>query len=366
MSKTGVFVDDKEAVYARLLTERGVLEFEHLPVNTDIASLANQILASRPAVVALDYRLDEDVGGLSAEQTFKASTLAQHLRDKAVESPADDFAIVLVSAEEKIRTLFDPDRTAHDLFDKVYVKEQITENPEQAQVELVSLSAAYEALTAARAYDLETILASTPDDRIFVDVQELKTPIQSASAPHQVIGFILKHLFAKPGLLLDAADAAARLGITRPSFEKLDEPLRAAGLAYEGLLFGGWPRWWAHRLEDWLSTTLGTRPITLSALERAERLSAALGIELSPAPSPWNDRVDERIAFACASCRRGTEIKRSVSAFEGTVPRYRIARRICWDCVQTDRYANEHPPLQIDELDEPLADRVRALDKPAD
>jgi hypothetical protein len=365
MSKTGVFVDDQETVYAKLLTRRGELEFQYLAVDTDIATLANRIRDYDPAVVALDYRLDQEVGGLAPEKTYKASAVAQHLRDKAVERPGKDFAIVLVSAEEKIRTLFDPDRTAHDLFDRVYVKEQITEDPDTAQAQLVALADAYGALVAQQGYDLEGILGTEADDRVFVDIQELKSAVESASAPHQVIGFLLKHVFDKPGLLLDAEDTAARLGITPASLDKIAAKLDQANLTYKGLLANAWPRWWAHRLEGWLTETFGARPITLPAVTRAQMLSAMLDTQLDPAKSPWTDRVDEKIAVACASCRRGTEVRHSVSAFEGSMPRYRIARRICWDCVQTDRYESAHPPLQIDDVDRPLAQKVKAMEKPA-
>ncbi|GAA4219037.1 hypothetical protein GCM10022253_20490 [Sphingomonas endophytica] len=365
MSKTGVFVDDKEKVYARLLSRQCILDFEHFLVDTDIASLANRILERNPDVVALDYRLDEEVGDLAANKTFKASALAQHLRDKAVSAPAEDFPIVLVSAETKIRSLFDPDRTAHDLFDKVFVKEQIRVDAKRAQTELISLANAYETLAQQQAYSLETFLDTSEEDRAFTDLQELRTPVETASAPHQVVGFLLKQLFNKPGLLLDDADTAARLGITQPSFEAVRPKLFEAGLAYSGQLAEGWPRWWAHRVEAWLEEKLGTRPITTTALERAKRLGTALELSLEPARSPWTRSDDEKISFACASCRRGAEVRHSVSAFEGAVPRYRIARRICWDCVQTGRYEHEHPTLRIDELDERVAAKVRTMNKPA-
>lgn len=364
MSKRGIFVDDKEKVYARLLSQKGVIEFEHFLVESDIVSLANQILSRDPAVVALDYRLDEEVGSLDADKTYKASALAQHLRDKAVASPEKDFPIVLVSAEVKIRSLFDPDRTAHDLFDKVFVKEHIRADSARTQVQLVSLADAYASLTK-QPYSLETFLAVTEDDRAFTDIQELTTPVETASAPHQVVGFLLRQLLNKPGLLLDDDDTAARLGITLQSFEAVREKLSGIGLAYSGQLAAGWPRWWAHRLEDWLTGALGTRPITMTALERANQLGTVLEIPLDAATSPWTGGDDEKISFACASCRRGAEVRHSVTAFEGTVPRYRIARRICWDCVQTGRYADDHPTLQIDQLDERVAAKVRTMDKPA-
>jgi len=365
MSKAGVFVDDKDKIFARLLSQRGVLEFTYVPVDTELALLANRIITSDPAVVALDYRLDEDVGSLSPDQTYKASAVAQQLRDKAVASPADDFPIVLVSAEEKIKEMFDPDRTAHDLFDRVLVKEDINKDASAARTEILSLIGAYQVLTVDPRYKLETFLAAGPEDRIFVDIQELKIPVETAAAPHQVVGFVLKHLIAKPGLLLDAADAGARMGITPQSFEAVQAKLADAKLQYSGQLSDGWPRWWTHRLDAWLTKLLDARPVTLTASERAERLGLSIDVPLEAARSPWTGKSDEKIAFACASCRRGAEVRHSVNAFEGPLPRYRVGRRICWDCVQTDRYKSESPPLQTDELDEQVAADVRAMEKPA-
>jgi hypothetical protein len=366
MTKVGIFVDDQEEVYAELLTRDGVIEFVHLPVDAGITALASQTMAQRPAVVALDYRLDENVGGLPADESYKASALAQHFRDKAVEDPTKDFSIVLVSAEDKIKALYDPDLTAHDLFDRVYVKERVTSDPDAVQDELIDLSTAYETLIAKGGrYELGALLAAREDDDAFLDVQELTLAASSASAPHQIVCFLLRNLLDKPGLLLDADDVAARLGIDHASFPNVEGKLIAAGIVYEGLLSGAWPRWWAHRLEEWCVQLFDAKPITLTSAERAEKIRAALEIEVEPARSRWTGGTDERIAVACASCRNGTEVRHSVNVFEGPMPRYRIARRICWDCVQTDRYAHVRPRLQIDDLDEAVAERVKTLEKPS-
>ncbi len=314
----------------------------------------------------MDYRLDEEVGGLDPSKTYKASALAQHLRDHAVGAPEADFSIVLVSAESKIRAMFDPDRTAHDLFDRVYIKEQITRGSAEVQDQLIGLSIAYSVLNAEkRPYDWRNLLATKEDDHPFVNVQELTLPIEDASAPHQIIGFFLRGLFDKPGLLLDENDSAARLGIIPESFERIKGQLTAGEINYTGVLANAWPRWWNHRLESWITNVAGARPITFNARERAEKIGAALGVELRPAPSPWTGKTDEKITVACACCRRGTEARHSVNAFDGPLPRYRTARRICWDCVQTERYLEISPPLKIDQADQALAERVKVMAKPA-
>lgn len=366
MTARGIFVDDKEKIYATLLSRKGVLEFDYFPVDADVAELGSRIFGERPIVVALDYRLDEEVGGLDPSKTYKASALAQHLRDHAVGAPQADFSIVLVSAESKIRSMFDPDRTAHDLFDRVYIKEQVTRSSDNIKDQLVGLSNAYSVLNAeTQPYQLPKLLAAQESDKPFVNVQELTFPVESASAPHQIIGFFLRSLFDKPGLLLDADDAAARLGIAPESFEMIKDQLTDDGISYTGILGDAWPRWWNHRLESWITNVAGARPITFTAEERTYKISAKLGIELTPATSPWTGRTDEKITISCACCRRGTEARHSVNAFDGPLPRYRTARRICWDCVQTERYLEMSWPLQIDEADQALAERVKVMEKPA-
>src|SRR5688572_10451347 len=119
MTYTGLFVDDEDDVYSGLLSVDGQLKVDFLPV-AEITHLAAKIEGASPLVVALDYRLDERAEALSKAQTYKGSGLAQILRDRAIEERANDFAIVLVSAERNITRFYKPDQTAHDLFDRIY------------------------------------------------------------------------------------------------------------------------------------------------------------------------------------------------------------------------------------------------------
>lgn len=121
MTYKGIFVDDIDLVYAETLSSADKLVFQPEEVG-EVAVLARKIVSEAPIIVAIDYRLDEQPAGLTGDQTYKGSALAQHLRDTSIEHPDRDFALVLVSAERKIKTLYRPDKTAHDLFDRVYVR----------------------------------------------------------------------------------------------------------------------------------------------------------------------------------------------------------------------------------------------------
>lgn len=362
MTYKGIFVDDQELVYAETLSTPEHLEFHPWDVE-EVAVLARKIVSESPIIVAIDYRLDEAPAVLQADQTYKGSALAQHLRDASIEHPDQDFALVLVSAENKIKTLYRPDKTAHDLFDRVYVKEDINNQRATIRHELLSLCKGYEKLRAAGSkYDIINLMAGTDDDRPHVGAQEIRTRLAEAAAPH-VAARILFNLIDHPGPLLTTEYACAYLGINLVDRQAATKLMRGEGIAYEGVFGDAWPRWWAHRLESWAQRIFNRRATGLPASERARMLSESTGKTFEPARSPWNESPNELISFACASCGRGTELRHSVAAFEPSQPRYMARRRICWDCVQKDQYETVEPPLSIDDTDKDLAEQVKGRDR---
>lgn len=358
MTYKGIFVDDADLVYAETLSSPDHLAFQPQEVE-EVAILARKIVGEGPIIVAIDYRLDEQPAGLDADQTYKGSALAQHLRDASIEHPEQDFALVLVSAESKIKALYRPDKTAHDLFDRVYVKEDINKKRTEIRQELVSLCRGYEKLrSVGNNYEIVDLMAGTDDDRPHIDVQEIRTRLTEAAAPH-VAARILFSLIDHAGPLLNTKNACAYLGIDPGDGQAVTELMRDAGIAYEGIFGDAWPRWWANRLDSWAQGLFKRRATGLPASDRARLLSEITGRAFEPARSPWNKSPDELISFACASCGRGTELRHSVAAFEPAQPRYNVRRRICWDCIQTDQYEAAVPPLSIDDADKDLAEQVK-------
>ncbi|SDC93111.1 hypothetical protein SAMN05444678_10722 [Sphingomonas sp. YR710] len=359
----GFFIDDEDLSYAKMLTTRGVLVFEGRKTGP-LTQLAKTIFSAQPSIVALDYRLDEDPGEMDPADTYKASVLAQKLRDDAIDLPTKDFPIVLVSNEPQLDALYRPDKTAHDLFDRVYGKRFILNNRAQVRAEVISLAKGYQLLAAVNGnYDLASLLGLAADDKPLLDHQELQVAAKSAAAPHILARVILRNLILRPGLLIDDSDAAARLGIEEPSFQGIAGRIEGDA-SYKGVFAGGGRRWWTHKLVAWGEQILGTRITSLTAAQRAEALSVALEAPLAPAASTWDGSVDQLVAMACASCRLGTDISHSVTAFDPHLPRYALRKRICWNCVQTDRYKAQTPPLLIDETDQRVATRVLGLKRP--
>ena len=95
-----------------------------------LTDLSAKILSSKPQLLLLDYRLDQNPGDNANQNRYKAGPLAQQLRDHAVDTPEDDLPIVLLSNEENIRKLFVPDMTVHDLFDDKHTKQRVLRDAE--------------------------------------------------------------------------------------------------------------------------------------------------------------------------------------------------------------------------------------------
>lgn len=366
MTFKGVFVEDNdtEAVFAKQLSTRGVLELEHERPRP-VSQHSKELFATHPDILVLDFRLDLDLGEMDASEAYKGSAMAQQIRDLAVNEPQYDFPIVLVSSEEKIREQYIPDRTSHDLFDKVSSKEHVTNQRSHVRQELVSLCAGYQTLRGkVGAIDLLDLTALPADEDYALDYQDLVQAMKRASAPHLVAAVFLKQLLGRSGPLVGLYDACARLGVSKDEALKIAEILEDKGISYGGLFSEGWLRFWAHRLDDFSQEIFGGRATGFSSGERAEKLSQAFGNDFAPALSPWTGKADERIAFACSCCSDGTEMRHSVGAFEMELPSYSARRRICWRCIHDDGYLHSTPPFVIDDSDASVVEEVKKLEKP--
>ena len=362
MTLLGIFVDDLDKHLTGSLRTKEILEFEWLGLQP-VTKLAAEIVRRKPAIVALDYRLDEAPEDLGADDVYKGSALAQHLRDGAVSNPSSDFPIVLVSTEDKLEKLYTPDKTAHDLFDRVYRKDNLTSDRSSIRAELIALANGYvELIKRIGKFDPYEVLAA---DREIEDLnfQELVLAFERSEAPHLISNYVLRQVIDRPGLLFDKYDAAARLGVSPASFVTLVPMLDAAGLTYRGLYSEGWQRWWAGRLLDWAEKLFQARPSSLSASTRSTALSEAMGVQLETARSTWNNSEAELIMFACHCCRNGSEIRHSLSVFSPSTPKYVTRPRICWDCIQNDRHEHHKPKIIVDETDEGLLEYVQSHDR---
>lgn len=363
MTFKGIFVEDNdtEAVFAEQMSTKGKLELKHERPRP-VSKHSKEIFAVRPDILVLDFRLDIDLGEMEASEAYKGSAMAQQIRDLAVSEPEHDFPVVLVSSEEKIREQYVPDRTSHDLFDKVCSKEYVTNERALVRRELISLCAGYEILRSkVGAFNLLELAGLTADDDYALDYQDLRHSMQRATTPHLVAAIFLRQLLWRAGPLINIHDACARLGVSKDEGATVSDALCERGLSYSGIFSDGWPRFWAHLLDDFALGVFGGRATGIPSEERATSVSKAFGKELAPAKSPWTGKTDELIAFACSCCSDGTEMRHSVGVFEMESPSYSVRRRICWRCIHDDRYLAARPPFIIDEADKSLVEEVKKL-----
>ncbi len=353
-----IFIDDEMSanVYASLLKKPNPdgLVVEFVQPNLPLTDLSAKILSSKPQLLLLDYRLDQNPGDNANQNRYKAGPLAQQLRDHAVDTPEDDLPIVLLSNEENIRKLFVPDMTVHDLFDDKHTKQRVLRDAEAVRVELFALIDAYARVKKVikSSNRLAPLLGLKGDEATVVAHQVLET-VNSMAAPHLIVGHILRHLIRRSGLLLDDDSVMARLGVApdSPDRKKLIESLDKRRIGYAGVLASGWRRWWAHRLlEDLRDLLKSSELFGLGADMRVKALNKAFKLKLKPAVSRWTKKTDALVTFACASCRQPTEMAVSVAAYDPYPHPFGERKRICYTCVSTGEY--EGRKLRVDERDE--------------
>lgn len=237
--------------------------------------------------VILDWRLTEEtnrttLGSGGGTVKYSAEALAQHLRFLATDRVMKDIPIVLCSANEGFKEYYRRDSTGHDLFDEVFEKNDFATHHDTVVSQLNCLAEAYKALQSKSELSWKTVLSSP--ESIEIDVRligSLETFLENM-VPHELIGFLLREVIKKPGILIDEDVLAARLGIDKNAssdWNELLERVISPRIKYTGLLSDGWIRWWAGELIQWWKTEIqSTHPQLKSAKQRIKLLKEKTGI----------------------------------------------------------------------------------------
>lgn len=368
----GVFVDDKkeEEKYAKWLSENsnGLLNIEFCEPKHEVTEFADLLIDKQFDFAALDFRLDEvphkDAEGKQQKNKYRASALAQQIRDRAIDQPNRDFPLILLSQEDFIKRIFHADSTAEDLFDLVISKEELTsETPQRLAVDrIASLASAYKTIKtdfSNKPINLSSLLGlESREVETILNHQAIRA-IEKIKYPHQIISKLMTLLIKRPGILLSDEHLFARLAIApdSPNIDQLKAKLSELHLNYSGILHKGWPRWWWHRVDAWAKGSLGASLGSMAGAERVERLSEQFKLELKPATSQWNHSSEEFFWVACASCDHPSELKHTVAAYDASYQPFLEPSRICWYCIQTGAY--EKRDLEIDDPDRGLAEKIQ-------
>ena len=343
----GIFIDDRKTdkTYVDLLSDENV-QFHFIRPEMPIADLAEEVIGQNPDIVALDYRLDEEPCGPSDSDRdkpnrYKASPLAQQLRDLALQNPLKDFPIILVSNEDNIQSLYDQDKTAHDLFDHVLPKGKIADDSSMAIRKALGLISGYKKII--NVWDDEDRISSALClESLPISQQELSS-LNDCNAPHQLARNILQYIIKRNGLLIDEYGLEATLGLDRKNSDmySLLNLLIQEDIVYKGAFSDGWLRFVKDKLVDWANEKCGASGI-------AKKLGDATEIKLVPAKSRWEtSETNPMFSLPCASCNLPTELDYSVPAYDPVLFDFIQRKVICWDCVARGRYKNEG--LEVDE-----------------
>lgn len=362
----GLYIDDQpeDLEYSRLLGSDGV-SFKPIQAPLSVDELISTIMAEKPDIVAIDYRLDEQSATGGDCPSYKAGGPAQLLRERVLDHPSADFPIALVSTEAKISTLFKPDRTAHDLFDEWYEKRTISTEANRVRRELLSLAEGYKSIAAAL-FEAEphTKLLDIPEDELeILDADSLFIEISGTKVVHVCSQILMKNLIKRSGILLSKNDVFSRMGLSyegENNHQALDRLADAEGWRYSGVFHSGWPRYWRHKVDTTLFKIFGVQFNTLTSDSRAKVLTESLGMNLAPAYSKWARSFDEKVVQPCVvrTCRAPTERRHSVGVFEPPLAPHALRQRICFDCLEANKDLDQG--LVVAPVDKEIADSVRS------
>ncbi|MEK8022110.1 MAG: hypothetical protein VSS75_034975 [Candidatus Parabeggiatoa sp.] len=347
----GIFIDAIEANkrFADLMSIQGPQGLQvTFQQPRELMTLAQEISAAQPDLVALDYCLNDPLNKPSLG--YKAGPLAQQLRDQALESVNQDFPIILVSHQNDINAFFE-NLTAQNLFDRCFSKEELG-NGGNPRLQILSLVKGYKQLIKNwnKPERWSLFFDLTPEEKERVAYQAIRE-LDKLKAPHQVARDILRYVIDRQGLLLDKDNVLAQLGVakTGEDVEALLEILKKDKVLYTGIFSEGWTRWWSHSLDDWENNLCDEHLGNMTAKERVSCLNKQFGLKLSPAKSRWQGHTEALFSFACDSCHQPTEEQYSVAAYDPLPLPYTFARAhyICWTCVETGEFKDKG--LELDE-----------------
>lgn len=261
----------------------------------------------------IDLRLGDVSNAKTKEKArYTAQGLAQELRslmsraEKRARFPS--VPIVLWSTDRNIRNRYNKDDTAQDLFDAVYDKDDVRNNPAQYAAELVDLADGYETIGKSKAEvdassdaQFAKVFGIKPD--CIVDPRAVEAiALDTSRTEHQIARAVLKDLIGKSGPLVDEAVVAARLGVDRSKssdWSKVEAKLK--NCAYTGVFGNAWPRWWWHAVDEWWRKDMKAEAdlMSMPADERVEHIKSTLKLKNLTAATPSRYNVSTKFWTVC-------------------------------------------------------------------
>jgi len=305
-----LYLDDEEITtikpYKDIVVDRSKelkIDIEHPAVFQNYSALIKRLQEYQGLI--LDWRLDEISSKTDKKKAdFRAATLAQEIRTRETEKKISPIPIVVWSQESRLKKSYQGDFTSHDLFNLVYKKEYIIDNPLVVHNQLVSLALGYKYIDkfkiANKKFKLSDLLRTKES---YVDIRVQEHFNSTTRTVHEISRFIIQELLHRPGLMIDELRLASRLGVNK---DESKDWAKVLGLVekykYLGAFGDAWERWWAFGVEKewWLQTSEQDSPLSsLNAKQRVEILKKKTGLKNLVAAVPIKPQYHSRFYTIC-------------------------------------------------------------------
>lgn len=195
----------------------------------------------------LDWRLDM-IPTNGTYFRFRAGTVAQEIRIRQAEGNFTSFPIVLWSTDEKLKISYSSDTASHDLFDKRYYKDEISEADIKVGSELLYLADGYKKIAKSLGSEqfINLVLDIDEEKKTFLPISFIGfLEQQSKMSTHEYARILLKEVIETPGVLINDEVLASKFGIDQEKSTDWNELLELLSKTkYSGAFSKGWERWW--------------------------------------------------------------------------------------------------------------------------
>ncbi len=255
----------------------------------------------------LDLRLDQKGTIDEPLVAYRASSLAQHLRTLSAEATIPSFPIILWSTDNKLKKSYRNDKAGHDLFDLVIDKSIVPDDPTAFALQLKALSLGYKTLAShLKGQSSAEVVLQIPegavkrlDPRFFSYFNRFSKPMHG----HAYARSILTKLIFGPGILVNEATVAARLGVDPNKSTGWSALLSkiSKSSSYKGPFHEAWPRWWLAGLDNWWETKIKSEInyLQMEANQRIALLKSELKASDLVAAKPIHGDHSTRFSTTC-------------------------------------------------------------------
>lgn len=287
----------------------------------------------RPLVL-MDYRLDDVIQEYGSRAPYRGGTAAAHIREFLPSVP-----LVLLTTETRWHKWVEGNPSLEGLFDYIVLKEEVSTRASRktAVRRLTSIAQGFaevrEKWPKSDHFDWETLsslLAGLEADA----VRSQLGPSSLPKSPHSAASWLLNTVLAVPGIVVGSGEAAAMLGIERPSFERdvvrdLLEPAR-----YRGVFADTDSRWWRTSLLAMVRDFKRDEEDGGAARGIAEAVGADLRT-VRRARCVWCGET--HVERVCSICGESVGRGHSIPVEDPNRPNWALPDVACFVCIESGR-----------------------------